>query len=328
MHNNSLAPHSPWEQHPLRALLPLLLVGVVIGFTGLFTSGEALGDDVVRRYVQHRRLLEQKVTSNSAVLIVSSWAASALLVMVAFVVTIAVCLAVPLFVRAPKEDSRKNRLPLLLMLLSALIALAITCITRELPLFLRPVNQLFPYFKSITRIRVTYLMDFLAFWESILLVCAFFFLATPLHEVDKKQQIVSRWRLANVLLYLSGFTLAVGVLEFDFLYQIVMTDNLDLAVHPTQKLILGKGLSLFAGTSASLFIAALYVPTLLLLQADANHYFPAEDRGAGGEAISASPLVTTTAWSKAGKLFAILSPVIAGWLGESVVSALGSLISG
>ena len=310
-----------------RFLTPFFCSGVVTAITLAMYSGISLGSKEIQDInILHNPGVSKNLDSPSGLHLVSAWASSSMIVIAIFFATIAVCLYV-IWQRLAFFIPRRRKL--LLLLVSAVSLLGAFLSVKDMgnmPLFVWPVKALFDSYEGLVRIPITFWMDVLASWETVLLIIAFGSLCMTNGQPASKEDVSKRKHFATLLLYLSGITLAIGVLEFDLLFRLAGNTK-TLALSTTQVADLRNGLTVLAGTSCSLLIAAIFIPTVLLIKQDDDSIPMKKVNRENDNQNQESKTESLLEWNrnKIGKFIAVLLPIITGWLSEPISKLLSSI---
>ncbi len=313
-----------------RIIVPLLSSLSLLGITELMYSKYAIGTDVIWTGIslsQEKAPTNLSTNTNAHLLELFIWSASALSVIIIFIVTIIVC-SYAIWELLTESRVKKKLIVWLGILITTGILGFISVYKTPISFFVEPLKALYPSYNGMKHIPITYCMDTLVLWESFLLIAACCMLCSPLsiHKSDQ-EQIIKRTQFATILFYLSAFTLAIGVLEFSFLFRLV--GNVEsIGLFPLQNYIVGEGLTLLAGTYCTLFIIAIFFPTLLFLTAEAYKVASIKDRFSTPEEQNLWLAQTGLVAGKGNriiKLIAFLAPILAGWLGGPIMKVINSI---
>jgi hypothetical protein len=316
----------------VRFFIPAACSMIVAGITWLVYSDFSLGSSAFREWVLDGTISFSGKSPDepSHLHIVSSWASSALIVIVIFVLVIGFCCRVIWQSIDLRSISWKMWAMTGVLLAASCVSFLTIWSMGGIPLFVKPVKALFENYSGMKSGTIRFGMDCLAMLETLMLVIAFGTLCLDKGGRKEEAAIAQRKKNATTLLYLSGITLAIGVVQFDFLFRIIGdAESLELSL--AQIAELRKGLVMLAGTSCSLFIASIFVPTWLIILADQP---PQATKSISRQENAASKKdekkkETLFAWDETrfGKVIAVLLPLLTGWLGEPIVNIISSLLS-
>ncbi len=312
-----------------RSLVPILATLGLLFFIRLTYSVYGIGSGSIRS-IRGVAVFESashpKYNASPQLTDVYTWAACSLIAIVVFVSTIIACSTTIKETLYQKKMSQRNMILFVILSLTAVVSLLFVVLGKS-QFFITPLKIMFQEYKVLPRIELTYLMDFLAIWEALMFIAAFCFLNSPLSdEKPISIEIVKRTRLASMLLYLGAFTLAIGILEFNFLFRLVANPS-SIGLTNFQMSTISKGLMLLVGTICSLFIMVLFIPTALILNGEAMKITSAKGNIADNSWTEETQ-ISGIMQNKIGKLLAILAPVLTGILGEPIANGLSLLFKG
>lgn len=312
-----------------RFFVPALCVATVALVISVLCSKLSLGSAPFREWVGREAPavpVKSSVTL-SHLQVAGSWAASALIVNVIFILTTGFCVFVVWQNLSFLPAHRRRTALATLLATAALFSFFTVKGMGNMTAFVQPVKALFPSYAGMKDVPVRYGMDFLALLQTMMSVFAFGTLCIGSREKPAPELIQRRKETASLLLYLGGVTLAIGVIQFDFLFRIIgNSESLKpLPINPEE---LRRVLTMLAGTSCSLFIAALFTPTLLIIRHDASLLppEPTENPGAKTERINQPKRFEWDA-ARIGKFIALLLPLLTGSLSEVISKMVDALFS-
>lgn len=182
---------------------------------------------------------------------------------------------------------------------------------------------------SFARPGFTRTMNALLMWEIFMIIAALCSLASPLRgePAAALKKLLQRKRLATSLLYLSAALLTFAVVQINLV--VIQPGNAQLLnVSESVLKAIGLGAAMLAGTFFTLLLAAMYAPTALILHgeayflADRTQQTASEDRK--DKWLTENGLVGSGAQTML-RIAAMISPILAGWLGEPVAKAMGAV---
>jgi hypothetical protein len=267
---------------------------------------------------------------NSRLLMPFTWVSTALAVSVIFIATILISYFVVMQILQDAGSRWQWAAPAAILGLTACLSLAIILMIGPGSAMDGIMEAIFPNFVSLQRPPFTFFMDGLAIWETLMLIASFCFLCMPIaSKTPALIQLSRRSQYCTLLLNLGAFTLAIGVIQFNLLFRLISPAAIN-KMSVLQMDALAAGLALILGTYSSLLLAALYVPTALILAAETHKLAFSMGKASSPEQqrlwVKENGL-TFPGHYGTGRIIALLAPVLTGWLGEPLVKAIGTLLS-
>jgi hypothetical protein len=217
----------------------------------------------------------------------------------------------------------------LVILLPAIIAFILEATVNEKwTIAERSLQNITMKTQNFSQPQFTVIMNVLAMWETLMLVLALSAICVPIPTTSASpgEELIRRKSLATALLFLGAFTLTAAVVQINLLVSLPGNAAV-LGVSEQAITTLAGGTALVSGTFFTLLLAAMYVPVVVFLGLDTN----AVAVGLG----SATPTERQTwleqnglasSWRhQAGRVAALLCPILTGWLGEPITRALSSV---
>ncbi len=247
-----------------------------------------------------------------------AWISSSLVVVLLFIITIIVSIHIVL------QEVKRKSVAVPLLLLAFLTGYAGVAFYGEQTVIEWPLRSFFSIEQAIPKPPVTAGMDWLAFWQTNMLVLALCTLGLPFDSRENKlMTLTRRMQLTSYLLYLSAFTLTVSVLEVNLLGRLPGNATA-LGLSEGHFNIVCAGITMFSGTFFTLLLTAAFLPVLIILRSEA--YMIAAGEGASTEQELRDWLKKNGldgSWKEhLSRIAALIGPVLVGWLGEPVLQLL------
>jgi hypothetical protein len=313
-----------------RMMVPLAAALLVSSLVLIMQNNLALGTEPLKVTLLPAPGGSLAESVNSRLLMPFAWVSSALAVSVIFIATILISYFVVMQVLQDAGSRWQRAAPAAFLGLTACLSLAMILMIGPGSAMDGVMEAIFPDYVSLQRPPFTFFMDGLAIWETMMLTASFCFLCMPIaSKTPALIQLSRRSQYCTVLLNMGALTLAIGVIQFNLLFRLISPAAIN-KMSVLQMDALADGLALILGTYSSLLLAALYVPTALILAAETHLLAFSVGKASSPEQqklwLKENGL-TFPGHYGTGRIIALLAPVLTGWLGEPLVKAIGTLLS-